>query len=559
MLDLAPLTVLVLGNSRPYLDQIERWNDQGFLTLSAVWISPYPDEWDTWMRQINMERIDILFLAETSPALWEFLQLRKADRTLVLQPDTFWVLEMLMEQRAKVQEMHAILSSAYEGVQVVDAAGVVRYVNPAFTRITGVEAECRIGSNIFEVSPQGALAKTLETGKPVLGWRNTVLDTQVEVISNAFPIYVDGNLAGAVTTFREVAEKAEKPDKVKFLKKESPVSPAVLNGYATRHTFADIIGESPVLRETIELAKSVASSSSTLLITGESGTGKELFAQAIHSASRPDQPFVAVNCAAIPESLLESELFGYEKGAFTHASQKKPGKMELAHGGTLFLDEIGDMSYQLQAKLLRFLQTKQFERVGGTKPVEVQVRIIAATNCDLEQMVRQNRFRQDLYYRLNVLRLELPPLRSRLSDIPAIARHLLGKICKRLQIPEKAISNKALALFTDYHWPGNIRELESVLERLVHECPHETISAEAVVRQMKKLVAGQANPCKQADKAENEPILNLRTLEKRALIRAMERFGTTVEGKKQAASVLGISLATLYKKLKEYELDRKGG
>ena len=559
MLDLSPQTVLVLGNTRPYLNQIERWNDLGFLTLSAVWTSPYPDEWETWMRQIHMDQIDILFLAESSPALLEFLQQRKADRTLVLQPGTFWVLEMLMEQKAKIQELHTILSSAYEGVQMVDAAGVIRYVNPAFTRITGVEAKERIGSSIFDVSPHGALAKTLETGKPVLEWRNTVSGTPVEVISNAFPIFLDGNLAGAVTTFREIEENVVKPDKGKWLKKESPVTPAVPSGYAARHTFADIVGESSAWRKTVELAKAVAPSSSTLLITGETGTGKELFAHAIHSASRPGQPFVAVNCAAIPESLLESELFGHEKGAFTHASQKKPGKMELAHGGTLFLDEIGDMSYQLQAKLLRFLQTKQMERVGGTKPVDVQVRIIAATNRDLEQMVRENRFRQDLYYRLNVLRLELPPLRSRLSDIPAVARHLLTTICKRLHIPEKTISNKALALFADYHWPGNIRELESVLERLVHECPKQNISDEAVVKQMKKLGAAQAIPYSMESKTEEEPPVNLRSLEKRAVIQAMERFGTTVEGKKRAASVLGISLATLYNKLKEYELDGKGG
>ena len=234
----------------------------------------------------------------------------------------------------------------------------------------------------------------------------------------------------------------------------------------------------PKMQEIYKLAKKVSSSSSTVLILGESGTGKEVLAKYIHFCSKREGPFIAINCAAIPEDLLEAELFGYEKGAFTGAVKSKPGKFELAHKGTLFLDEIGDLSLKLQAKLLRVLQEKQVERLGGNNPIKVEVRIIAATNKDLEKEVKEGRFREDLFFRLNVIPIKLPPLRERKEDIPLLAQFFLKKICQREGIEEKRLSPEALKILTEYSWPGNIRELENFIERLVILTEGEVIEVE---------------------------------------------------------------------------------
>lgn len=223
----------------------------------------------------------------------------------------------------------------------------------------------------------------------------------------------------------------------------------------------------PYMQEIYKLAKRIAPTSSTVLILGESGTGKEVLAKYIHYNSKRNGPFVAINCAAIPEELLEAELFGYEKGAFTGAIKSKPGKFEIANGGTLFLDEIGELSLKLQAKLLRVLQEKEVERLGGNSPIKVEVRIIAATNKDLEKEVEKGKFREDLYFRLNVIPIKIPPLRERKEDIPLFVTFFLKKICEREGIPLKKISDKALKKLIEYDFPGNVRELENMIERLV--------------------------------------------------------------------------------------------
>ena len=229
-----------------------------------------------------------------------------------------------------------------------------------------------------------------------------------------------------------------------------------------------LIGESPAIQEVARKAQQAAVSNATILLRGESGTGKEILARAIHRWSpRRTRPLVTVNCVALSEELLESELFGHEKGAFTGAHQKKQGKAELANGGTLFLDEIGDIRPALQAKLLRLIQEQEFERVGGTRPLRVDVRFVAATNTDLERAMKEGRFRQDLYYRLNVVTLVLPPLRERKGDVEPLARHFVGKYSAELKRSPKPISPAALAILTRYEWPGNVRELENALERAV--------------------------------------------------------------------------------------------
>ncbi len=229
-----------------------------------------------------------------------------------------------------------------------------------------------------------------------------------------------------------------------------------------------IAGESKAMRDAVDMARKAAASSATVLLLGESGTGKEIFARAIHNWSeRHGQPFVAINCVGLSKELLESELFGHEKGAFTGADQLKKGKMEMANGGTVFLDEIGDMSAELQTKLLRFLQEREFDRVGGREPIRVDVRIVAATNRDLESAIKENRFREDLYHRLNVIPIILPPLRERAEDVPALAEHFLRRFAAESKKHFVTVANDALAQLKAYPWPGNVRELANVIERAV--------------------------------------------------------------------------------------------
>jgi DNA-binding NtrC family response regulator len=241
----------------------------------------------------------------------------------------------------------------------------------------------------------------------------------------------------------------------------------VVNLYA----YHNLIGKSPAMREIYSHITQIADTRTTVLLTGESGTGKELVARALHyNSSRREGPFIAINCAALPETLIESELFGHEKGAFTDALARRLGKVELAHGGTLFLDEIGDLSLPTQAKLLRFLQEREFTRVGGTQASKVDVRIIAATNRHLENLLQDGQFREDLYYRINVVSLRLPPLRDRREDIPLLARHFLGKRLEEAKRPNLEISKEAMEILTNYSWPGNVRELENVIEQAMVWC-----------------------------------------------------------------------------------------
>ncbi|HKW86790.1 MAG TPA: sigma-54 dependent transcriptional regulator [Nitrospiraceae bacterium] len=246
-----------------------------------------------------------------------------------------------------------------------------------------------------------------------------------------------------------------------------------------RYSFHNLVGKSQSMQEIYSKIEQVAGSRTTVLITGESGTGKELVARAIHyNSPRRDRPFIPLNCAALPETLIESELFGHEKGSFTDASARRVGQFELAHGGSLFLDEIGDLSPTTQAKLLRVLQEREFTRIGGTQPIKVDVRIIAATNQNVEDLVRQGRFREDLYYRINVIALYLPPLRERAQDIPLLAKHFLAKRIEEEKLPLQEFSKEALELLTRYSWPGNVRELENVVEQAIVWSRGTTITPE---------------------------------------------------------------------------------
>jgi DNA-binding NtrC family response regulator len=331
--------------------------------------------------------------------------------------------------------------------------------------------------------------------------------------------------------------------KVKNLQRENTILRKKLTRQYSLH---DVISKNSKMHDILSLAQEISSLPSTVLIQGESGTGKELIARAIHnSGDRAPKPFVAVSCAALAETLLESELFGHEKGAFTGAAAQRQGKFELAHGGTIFLDEIGDISPKLQVDLLRVLQDRAFYRVGGSDEVRVDVRVVAATHVNLQQAVADGRFRDDLFYRLNVIEIRIPPLRERREDIPLLAAHFLERISRELGRDVSEIHDGALRILMDYHWPGNVRELENALERAVVTCRGRELQAE----HFGFLTSGAA-----ASQPWNVPAgASLQDMEKVVIVATLERTSGNI---KESATILGIDRSTLYEKIKKYGIQR---
>lgn len=498
-----------------------------------------------------VEDLDLIIEATGVPEVKQRIALSKDRKTSVMEAEGANLMMHIIEEKEQLSEMKrlkgeldAILNSVQEAIEFASTDGTIKYVNPSFSRVTGLSAKERIGQNVLEASPNGALARALRTHEPIFAHRSKVGGTEVEVVSNASPIVVDGKMEGAVVVFQPLTD-------IYKLMEQLQTSNQVIDELKTRinqistssYTFDDIIGSHPEFEKALDLAAKSARSNSTVLISGESGTGKELFAHAIHSASlRWDKPFVKVNCAAIPETLLESEFFGHEKGAFTGALKTKLGKMELANGGTIFLDEIGDMNLYLQAKLLRVLQDMEFERVGGTQTIKVDVRVIAATNRNLREMVKKGDFREDLFYRLNVVELRLPPLRKHKEDIPAYAQSLIVKFNRKFGKKVSGLTSQAEQLLMNYDWPGNVRELQNVIERAM-------VTTEEDVITHKHLINFVESPG-QNETREFSDLMSLEEMEKRMINIALHRYGDSVEGKKKAAQVLNISLATLYNKLK---------
>jgi PAS domain S-box-containing protein len=502
---------------------------------------------------VTMPDINTIIHATGNPEVLAGVYKLRRDGITVLEArsgnllmDILQAKEELLEVNKLKGQLSAILNSVQEAIEMADNTGLIKYVNPAFTRVTGIAEHARVGKNIFEVSPHGALANSLVKQKPVIGYRSKVGGSGVEVISNASPILVDGEIVGGVVVFQPITDILKLMDE---LQKSTTI---IENLYAkidqitgSKFTFDDLIGTSKIFQSTVEMAKKSARSDSPVLLTGETGTGKELFAHAIHQAGqRRGKPFIKVSCASVPEELLESELFGHEKGAFTGAIKTKLGKVELAGGGTLFLDEISEMNPYLQGKLLRLLQDREFERVGGSHNIKADVRIITATNVDLKALVRRARFREELYFRLNVIELNLPSLRQRREDIPALVEYLISKLNRKLGKKIKGMSPEALQLLSNYEWPANIRELESVVERAMVSVDEDNIG-----QQHLSLYLGQFSSSPSTQYAEIMPLDKMEQIMLRA---ALTRFGETLEGKKKAAQALNISLATLYNKLKKY-------
>ncbi|HER24225.1 MAG TPA: PAS domain S-box protein [Candidatus Atribacteria bacterium] len=361
--------------------------------------------------------------------------------------------------------LKAIIHATDDAISVVDEKGLHTIINPAYTRLTGLTEEDVLGKPpTIDIADEGESMhlKVLRTKKSVHGVRMRVGPNRKEVIVNVAPVVVEGVLKGSVAVIHDVSE-------IEYLNRELKRIKQRVRHLESKYTFEDIVGKSRGMIIAKEQARKAAYTPATVLLQGESGTGKELFAHAIHHVSkRKNQQFIRVNCSALVDTLLESELFGYEGGSFTGAKKTgKKGLFEEADKGTIFLDEIGVMSLNLQAKLLRVLQEKEIIRVGGRNPVNVDVRIISATNIDLKNAVKEGRFRDDLYYRLYVIPIYIPPLRERKEDMPLLVNNLLRKFNQDFGRNIKGISTEAINILGDYSWPGNVRELENVIERAV--------------------------------------------------------------------------------------------
>ncbi|MBU8712275.1 sigma 54-interacting transcriptional regulator [Brevibacillus parabrevis] len=429
-----------------------------------------------------------------------------------------------------ISDIHiqAILDASHDGIIAVDHDYTIIWVNQNATEILGLPSHV-VGEKITRYIPNSDMLRILATGKKEIGDIATVLNRQI--IINRLPIVVNGEIVGAVSTFKEITDIQKMEMRIR---KQSMGS-----GLEAKFRLEDIVGHSKAMQEAKEWAETFARTDATVLIQGESGTGKELFAQGIHlSSQRATGPFIAVNCAALPGNLLESELFGYEEGAFTGARKGgKPGLFELAHGGTLFLDEIGEMSITIQALLLRVLQEKKVRRVSGERIVPVDVRIIAATNRNLEQMMEEKLFRSDLYYRLNVLTLELPPLRERTEDIPLLMEAIMEEIAQRGDRRLQGVDEAVYHFLGQYDWPGNVRELRNVVERMVLLCKSDYLRLEDTQFLSKKLARKQALRQQQDDEEE--------------MIRKV--LEATKGNKREAAKMLGMDRTTLWRKMKKYE------
>lgn len=444
--------------------------------------------------------------------------------------------------------MEQIIENPYEGVIAVDKNGMVTLINDTYLNITGRRREDILGKHISNISENCNLPQVLKTGKPILCDFCNIRDHGF--ITMRVPIMQDGEMVGAFgkTLFTDISiakvltQKLEQMEwQLKYYKGECEK----LN--RSKYIFEDIIGQSDVISDIKNMARRVAKSVSTVLITGESGTGKELFAHAIHEASkRRKRPFIKVNCAAIPDNLLESELFGYVEGAFTGAKKGgKPGKFELADRGTIFLDEIGDMPLLMQAKLLRVLQEREIERIGSLEPIIIDVRVIAATNQNLEELVAKGKFREDLYYRLNIIEINVPPLRERTQDIPLLVNFLISKLNAKLHKQIDGISKEAMDLLQQYNWPGNVRELENILELAINMTEGTHLYVEDFPCVSRKIDDNNKH-------SEKPALSDILAQTERQILK--DTLKHTKGDKKAAAKVLAIHPSALYRKLNKYNM-----
>jgi len=445
-----------------------------------------------------------------------------------------------MSEKEQNKVRSVILDSISEGVFTVDLDWRITSFNRAAEEITGIGRQKAVGKHCRDVLQADVcetgctLAETIQTGKPIMNKAVHIIDAEGKrraiTISTALLKDSKGKVIGGVETFRDISA-------IEQLRKE-------IEG---RYSCEDIISQSHKIQNLFAILPNIAESNTTILIEGQSGTGKELFARAIHNMSfRKDKPFVAVNCGALPDTLLESELFGYKAGAFTDAKKDKPGRFALAEGGTIFLDEIGDISASVQVKLLRVLQDKTYEPVGSVSSVKADVRIITATNKKLGELIKEDKFRDDLYYRINVMKLELPPLRDRKEDIPLLVDFFIGRFNRLHNKNICCVTNEVTAALLAYDYPGNVRELENIIEHCFVLCEGEIIEA--------KYLPSSVRPALKTESAQDSEPATIKQMEIILITQALRRNN----GNKTAtANELGIDKSTLFRKMKAFDIKPK--
>jgi len=447
-----------------------------------------------------------------------------------------------------------ILDCMYDGIYITDGNGVTLFINKSYSSMSGIKKEDAVGFHMQDLIKKGyflesASLKVIETKKPV-----SIIDcfsNGKKCLATANPVFDEnGQIKMVVTNLRDMTELLDLKNQLeelydlnkKYYFELKELRKDIENKY-------NIIGSSKSMIEIYEIIDRIAETDATVLVLGETGVGKEVVAREIHKNSlRKNGPFIKVNCASIPESLFESELFGYDKGAFTGAISKgKPGLLELAHNGTIFLDEIGELPLSAQPKLLRVLQEKKIIRVGGTESKRIDVRVIAATNKDLEKEVEKGTFREDLFYRLNVIPIKVPPLRKRREDIPLLSKHFLDLYNSKYN-KTKTLSDTAFQLLKWYSWPGNVRQLKNLIERLVLICPYDIITDDYISRFIKKEEIEELYNIGREEITLDEAVS---IIERQLIYRALKKYGTT----RNAAKVLGVSQPTIVRKAKKYDIN----
>ncbi len=472
------------------------------------------------------------FLLERQNELVEFIT-RMAELLASKAAET----QSKLNQMIAKNQLRTIIESIDQGVLAIDRKGLIKYCNGIGASLLHKDKEELIGRPINNILKDSPLLDVLKTGRGYDGREESYQNKKREMnfLMTAKPILIEGHVEGVVATFRNIFEVHKQAYNIMATEREVGIE--------------SILGESPQMRQLRERAKQIAQSNSTVLITGESGTGKGLVATAIHySSPRRNGPFLSINCAAIPDELLESELFGYTEGAFSGAKKGgKPGKFELADGGTICLDEIGDLPIRLQPKLLHVLQSRTVERLGGIRQVKVDVRVIASTNRDLEKMIAEREFREDLYYRLNVIPIHTIPFRERKEDIILLFEYFLKKCCHEEGKKLKQLSPEAKDLLLSYQWPGNVRELENAVEYMVSLEESDTITLDSIPLRIRKAF--------ESGEVSDKPLSTMVDEYEKNMIKAkLDQIGRHPGQIDTLCKALHVSRATLYRKLKKYGL-----